>query len=78
MGMLTVDDVGQACPAPRSSEASRGAFAKRPYSRPRDLFARLSAMKTVLEEIEEHIARVGTHPVYGYVHCLRVFAWLRS
>ena len=31
-------------------------------------------MKTVVEEIEEHIARVGTHPVYGYVHCLRVFA----
>src|SRR5918999_3520423 len=40
----------------------------------RDLFARLSSMKTVVEEIEEHIARVGTHPVYGYVHCLRVFA----
>src|SRR5687767_10940997 len=31
-------------------------------------------MKTVVEEIEAHIARVGTHPVYGYVHCLRVFA----
>jgi uncharacterized protein len=31
-------------------------------------------MKTVVEEIEEHIARIGTHPVYGYVHCLRVFA----
>ena len=31
-------------------------------------------MKTVVEEIEAHIARVGTHPVYGYAHCLRVFA----
>src|SRR5829696_6746510 len=30
-------------------------------------------MKTVVEEIEAHIARVGTHPVYGYAHCLRVF-----
>jgi uncharacterized protein len=40
----------------------------------RSLFARLSSMKTVVEEIEAHIARVGTHPVYGYAHCLRVFA----
>ena len=31
-------------------------------------------MKTVVEEIEAHIARIGTHPVYGYAHCLRVFA----
>jgi uncharacterized protein len=31
-------------------------------------------MKTVVEEIDAHIARVGTHPVYGYAHCLRVFA----
>ena len=31
-------------------------------------------MKTVVEEIEAHIARVGTHPVYGYAHCLRVHA----
>ena len=31
-------------------------------------------MKTVVEEIEAHIARVGTDPVYGYAHCLRVFA----
>ena len=31
-------------------------------------------MKTVVQEIEAHIARVGTHPVYGYAHCLRVFA----
>src|ERR671915_391673 len=46
----------------------------KPRSHLRHLFARLSAMKTVVEEIEEHIARVGTHPVYGYAHCLRVFA----
>src|SRR5919112_1750161 len=48
-------------------------LANRPSHR-RGLFARLSAMKTVVEEIEAHIARVGTHPVYGYAHCLRVFA----
>src|SRR5918999_3574789 len=46
----------------------------KPRSHLRHLFARLSAMKTVVEEIEAHIARVGTHPVYGYTHCLRVFA----
>src|ERR671911_156038 len=46
----------------------------KPRSHRRHLFARLSAMKTVVEEIEAHIARVGTHPVYGYAHCLRVFA----
>jgi uncharacterized protein len=38
------------------------------------LFARLSCMKPVLEEIEALVARVGTHPVYGYSHCLRVYA----
>ena len=31
-------------------------------------------MKPVVEEIEALVARVGTHPVYGYAHCLRVFA----
>src|SRR5215218_2476562 len=46
----------------------------KPRSHRRDQFARLSGMKTVVEEIEAHIARVGTHPVYGYAHCLRVFA----
>ena len=46
----------------------------KPRSHRWELFARLSAMKTVVEEIEAHIARVGTHPVYGYAHCLRVFA----
>jgi uncharacterized protein len=46
----------------------------KPRSHRRDLFARLSVMKTVVEEIEAHIARVGTHPVYGYAHCLRVYA----
>lgn len=43
-------------------------------SRRRCLFARLSAMKTVMEELEALVARVGTHPVYGYTHCLRVYA----
>ena len=27
-----------------------------------------------MEEIEALVARVGTHPVYGYAHCLRVHA----
>jgi uncharacterized protein len=31
-------------------------------------------MKPVMEEIEALVARVGTHPVYGYAHCLRVHA----
>jgi uncharacterized protein len=31
-------------------------------------------MKTPVEEIEEIVARVGTHPVWGYKHCLRVYA----
>ncbi len=31
-------------------------------------------MKPVVEEIEALVARVGTHPVYGYAHCLRVYA----
>ena len=38
------------------------------------LFARLSCMKPVVEEIEALVARVGTDPVYGHVHCLRVYA----
>ncbi|HEY6581497.1 MAG TPA: HD domain-containing protein [Rubrobacter sp.] len=31
-------------------------------------------MKPVLEEVEALVVRVGTHPVYGYAHCLRVYA----
>jgi uncharacterized protein len=31
-------------------------------------------MKPVMEEIEALVARVGTHPVYGYAHCLRAYA----
>src|SRR4028119_2083254 len=31
-------------------------------------------VKPVMEEIEALVARVGTHPVYGYAHCLRVYA----
>ena len=31
-------------------------------------------MKRVMEEIEALVARVGTHPVYGYAHCVRVYA----
>jgi uncharacterized protein len=31
-------------------------------------------MRTVVEEIEALVARVGTHPVYGYTHCQRVYA----
>jgi uncharacterized protein len=31
-------------------------------------------MKALAEEVEALVARVGTHPVWGYVHCLRVHA----
>jgi uncharacterized protein len=31
-------------------------------------------MKLVVEEIEGLVARVGTDPVYGYSHCLRVYS----
>jgi uncharacterized protein len=31
-------------------------------------------MKSPIEEIEALVARVGTHPVWGYAHCLRVHA----
>ena len=29
-------------------------------------------MKQILEEIEKLVSRLGTHPVWGYAHCLRV------
>jgi uncharacterized protein len=31
-------------------------------------------MKVIVEEIEALVSRVGTHPVWGYAHCQRVFA----
>src|SRR5215211_2846700 len=31
-------------------------------------------MKPLAEEVDELVARVGTHPVWGYAHCLRVHA----
>jgi uncharacterized protein len=31
-------------------------------------------MKLLVDEVEELVARVGTHPVWGYTHCLRVHA----
>ena len=31
-------------------------------------------MKALTEEVEALVARVGTHPVWGYAHCLRVHA----
>jgi uncharacterized protein len=31
-------------------------------------------MKPLVEEVEELVARVGTHPIWGYAHCLRVHA----
>ena len=37
-------------------------------------FVRLFPMSRVVEEIEGLVARVGTDPVYGYEHCLRVYA----
>ncbi|QIN84283.1 HD domain-containing protein [Rubrobacter tropicus] len=31
-------------------------------------------MKSLIEEVEALVARVGTHPVWGYGHCVRVHA----
>jgi hypothetical protein len=31
-------------------------------------------MKSLADEVEALVARVGTHPVWGYAHCLRVHA----
>ncbi len=31
-------------------------------------------MRPLVEEVEALVARVGTHPVWGYSHCLRVHA----
>ena len=31
-------------------------------------------MKLLVDEVEALVARVGTHPVWGYAHCLRVHA----
>src|ERR671914_1540666 len=31
-------------------------------------------MKVLTDEVEALVARVGTHPVWGYAHCLRVHA----
>jgi uncharacterized protein len=31
-------------------------------------------MKGLTDEVEELVARLGTHPVWGYAHCLRVHA----
>jgi uncharacterized protein len=31
-------------------------------------------MKVLADEVEALVARVGTHPVWGYAHCLRVYA----
>ncbi len=31
-------------------------------------------MRSVLQEVEALVARVGTHPIWGYGHCLRVHA----
>lgn len=31
-------------------------------------------MKLLVDEVEDIVARVGTHPVWGHKHCLRVYA----
>ena len=31
-------------------------------------------MKTLADEVEALVARIGTHPVWGHIHCLRVHA----
>jgi uncharacterized protein len=31
-------------------------------------------MKVIVEEIDTLVSRAGKHPIWGYAHCLRVFA----
>ncbi len=31
-------------------------------------------MRLLVDEVEDIVARVGKHPVWGYAHCLRVYA----
>ncbi|MBX6764531.1 MAG: HD domain-containing protein, partial [Rubrobacteraceae bacterium] len=35
-------------------------------------------MRDLAAEIEALVARAGTHPVWGYAHCLRVYETARS
>lgn len=35
-------------------------------------------MRTLVEEIEARVARVGTDPIWGYDHCLRIYALARE
>lgn len=35
-------------------------------------------MKVIVEEVEALVSRAGTHPIWGYSHCLRVFALARE
>lgn len=49
-----------------------------PYSRTlwqRDLvyWYTASPMRVIVEEVETLVSRAGTHPIWGYDHCLRVF-----
>lgn len=40
-------------------------------------FVKLFCVRSVVEEIEELVARAGAHPIWGYTHCLRVYALAR-
>lgn len=35
-------------------------------------------MRSAVEEVEGFVARMGTHPIWGYEHCLRVHAMAES
>ena len=35
-------------------------------------------MRVIVEEVEALVSRAGTHPIWGYGHCLRVFALARE
>jgi uncharacterized protein len=64
----------EAKPSVPTSGSRRLERADKPAKQACCVFARLSPMKTVVDEIEALVARVGTDPVYGYAHCLRVYA----
>lgn len=43
------------------------------------IFARIRRVReTLIGEVEALVARVGTHPVWGYAHCLRVHSLARD
>jgi uncharacterized protein len=45
-----------------------------PFAHERRIRYTFTLMRVIVEEMERLISRAGTHPVWGYSHCLRVHA----